>query len=653
MSLMRQLWLTVIVSAIVAFMGSLLVSIWSAQGYLTQQLQRKNDDIASSLALAMTQQAKDPVIIELQVAALFDTGYYQMISVTDPLDQVIVQRIQNTSEANVPFWFSRAFPVSARPGLAQISDGWKQFGKVTVISHTQFVYQALWEQAGRLLLWFLLGGSTVGMLGMITLRAIGRSLSDVVNQAEAIGDRRFITIAEPRTPELHTLARAMNNMVERVRQMYNEAAAGLEKLLRLVNYDQLTGLPNRDYFMAYLKEQLSGNQAASNGVLAVMRLPDLNSLNEQLGRGRTDKLLKDIGQIFTEFSQEQDGAMAGRIKSGDIAVVLPGASDLQVVSQQLDKLFREQLVLKWPGLTEIYHLGVIRYEHGKGLGETLSRVDHALALAEGKGVNASHLIESDVQMKIIPGEQWRILLTQAVSSASITLDFYPVITKEGTTLHLEGMVRLQRPEPGTPLLTAGDFMPMAAHLNLTAAIDLEVIRLALLHLPTIVEDVALNLAAETINNWPFRTNLAKLLGSNPELCPRLWFEVTEYGALKHFDAFKDLCLMLKNSGCHIGIEQFGQRLTESEKLTELGLDFIKVHPGLIHDIEKNTGNQEFLNRFCGIAHTLGIIVIAVGVRNKIELSLLKSLGIDGATGPGITSVQGLPRNLACSRSNLV
>jgi len=637
MSLMRQLWLTVIVSAIVAFAGSLLISIWSAQGYLTQQLQRKNDDIASSLALAMTQQAKDSITLELQVAALFDTGYYQMIAVTDPLGQVIVQRVQNTSETNVPFWFSRAFPITARPGIAQIIDGWKQYGKVTVTSHTQFVYQALWEQAGRLLLWFLLGGSAVGILGMITLRAIGHSLKDVVNQAGAIGERRFITIAEPRTPELHTLARAMNNMVERVRQMFNEATAGLEKLLRLVNYDQLTGLPNRDYFMAYLKEQLAGNQTASNGVLAVMRLPDLNTLNEQLGRGRTDKLLKEIGQIFTDFSQARDGAMAGRIKSGDIAMVLPGATDLHGILQQLVQLFREQLVLKWPGLKDIYHLGVICFEHGRGLGETLSRVDHALALAEGKGVNASHIIDSDAQMKIIPGEQWRILLTQAVRSGGITLDFYPVITQEGTTLHQEGMVRLQGLEPGTPLMTAGDFMPMAAHLNLTAEIDMEVVRLALFHLPTIVEDVAVNLAAETIGNWPFRTKLAKLLGSNPELCPRLWIEVTEYGAFKHFDAFKDLCLMLKNSGCHIGIEQFGQRLTESEKLTELGLDFIKVHPGLIHDIEKNTGNQEFLNRFCGIAHALGIIVIAVGVRNKTELSLLKSLGIDGATGPGIIS----------------
>jgi len=635
MSLMRQLWLAVVLSTVIAFTGSLLVSIWSAQGYLAQELERKNNDNAGALALAMTQQAKDPVTIELQVASLFDTGCYQMIAVTDSLDRIIVQRIQEKSEADVPSWFIRLFPVESRPGVAQISDGWRQYGQVTVISHTQFASQALWEQAGRLLLWFLVGGCGMGTLGTITLRAIGRSLADVVNQAEAIGDRRFITIIEPRTPELHALARAMNSMVTRLRRMFNEATTGLERLLRLVNYDQLTGLPGRDYFMAHLQEQLTGNQAAANGVLAVARLPDLNTINEMLGRGRTDTLLKEVGQIFSDFSKGRDGALPGRIKAGDIAIVLPGASNAQEISQQLEQLLSAQLVDKWPRMPDLYHLGIVCFEHGDGLGTTLSRVDHALALAENKGANAGHAIESNARIKGIPGEQWRALLTQAVTAGDVTLAFFPVVTREGTILHQEGMARLRAPEPDTPPLTAGDFMPMAAHLNLTTLIDLEVIRQALRHLSTMVEDVAINLAAETISNWPFRTGLAKLLSDNPELGPRLWFEVTEYGAFKHFDAFQDLCLMLKNSGCHIGVEQFGQQLAKSQKLTELGLDYIKIHPGLVHDIEKNTGNQEFLHRFCGIAHTLGILVIAVGVRNKTELSLLKSLGIDGATGPGI------------------
>lgn len=105
MSLMRQLWLAVVISAMVAFLGSLFISVWSAETYLSQHLERKNSDIANSLALSLTHLDKDKVMMDLQVAALFDTGYYQSISVSDPLGRVISQRTQDKLETDVPAWF--------------------------------------------------------------------------------------------------------------------------------------------------------------------------------------------------------------------------------------------------------------------------------------------------------------------------------------------------------------------------------------------------------------------------------------------------------------------------------------------------------------------------------------------------------------------
>lgn len=636
MSMMRQLWLAVVIMASVAFIGSLLISIWSAQEYLAQQLTRKNSDNANSLALSMTQMEKDPVAIDLQVAALFDTGYYQMISVVDPFGKTISERVQDKHEKSVPDWFVNLLPIASKPGMAQINDGWKQYGTVMVVSHNQFAYQALWEQAGKLLFWFCLGGGAVGLLGMLVLRVIGRSLNDVVNQAGAIGERRFIKIAEPRTPELRALASAMNGMVERIRQMFNEEAVYLEEMQHRVNHDQLTGLPNRDYFMAHLKRQLTGDDTAQCGVLAVLRLHDLNEVNDTLGRAGADELLQDLGRVFTDFSLLYENALPGRVKAGDIVVVLSGEDDPRGIAQQLGKMLTERLVVKWHELPDIYHLGVGFFERDGSLKEALSRVDFALALAEEQGANAWHAIENDMQMKAIPGEQWRTLLTHAVGANNLKLVFYPVIGLEGGVMHHEGMVRMQA-EPDKPSMMAGDFMPVAAHIKLTAPIDMEVIRLAIRHLSTITDDVAVNLSAETIGNWAFRNDLSELLRSHTDICPRLWFEVPEYGAFKHFGAFRDISLILKGFGCHVGIEHFGQRLSESQKLTELGLDYIKLHSSLMHGIVGNTNHQEFLRHLCVFAHTVGIIVIAVGVQSKTELSVLKSLGVDGVTGPSIKS----------------
>lgn len=634
MSLMRQLWFAVIVSAMLAFLGSLFISVWSAQAYLSQQLEHKNVDIANSLALSLTQLDKDKNMIDLQVAALFDTQNYQLISVSDSLGRVISQRQQSKLDTNVPTWFVHLFEIDSEPAIATISASRDKYGSVKVISHNQFAYQALWKQAGNLLFWFFLMGSIVGFLAMLVLRAIGRSLDLVVDQAGAIGERRLLTIAEPKIIELKALARAMNGMVERIWRLFNEEAARIDELRRRVNYDQLTRLPNREYFMAHFNAHLTATETAQCGVLVLIRLSDLNNINNILGRLETDKLLCEIGEIAMDFSRHYEDALSGRIKAGDIAIMVSGECDSGKVALQVAALLKGPLLIKWPALVDIYQLGAVSFERTASMMEILSKADHALTLAEDLGPNSCHAIEREEHTKVMPGEQWHSLLVQALKSGDIKLAFYPVLNKNGTLLHEEAMVRLKS-DADKELIVAGEFMPIASHFNLTPQVDLVVVRLALQHLSNVSDDVAVNISAASIANWTFRSELSKLLRGHPEICSRLWIEVTEYGAFKYFDAFKDICFALKGLGCHVGVEQFGQRLSEIKKITELGLDYVKLHSSLVDGIEENFGNQEFIRRFCEVVHTVGVIVIAVGVHSKEELEILKTLGVDAATGPAI------------------
>lgn len=636
MSLMRQLWLAVFISAIVAFIGSLFISVWSAQTYLSQQLERKNIDIANSLALSITQLDKEKVMIDLQVAALFDSGHYQSISVSDPLGRVISIRKQDKLDIDVPIWFVKLFEIESIPGIADISTSRDKYGSVQVISHNQFAYRALWQQAGNLLFWFGLIGAIVGLLAMLVLRSIGRSLDMVVNQAEAIGERRLMTIAEPRITELKALARAMNGMVERVWRLFNEEAGRIDELRRRVNHDQLTGLPNRDYFMAHFKAQLTATESAQCGVMALIRISDLNNINAILGRLETDNLLCQVGNICMNFSMQFEDALSGRIKAGEFAIVIPGECDARKINQQVTDMLKTQLSGKWHSLADIYLLGAASFERTENLVDIMSKVDHALTLAEGEGPNSSHALVRDEELNIMPGEQWHTLLMHAVKAGDMTLAFYPVLDKYGVVLHQEGMVRL-RTDPDKPLVMAGEFMPVVSHFGLSPQVDLDVAGMAVKYLSTVPDDVAINISAASIANWTFRNELAKLLRSQPQICSRLWVEVTEYGAFKHFDAFKDICFALKALGCQVGVEQFGQRMSEIKKITELGLDYVKLHPSLVDGIEANTDNQEFIRRFCEVVHTVGVSVIAVGVHSDAEWEKLKTLGVDAATGPAMVN----------------
>lgn len=636
MSLMRQLWLAVVISTILAFVGSLSISIWSARAYLAQQLERKNSDNASSLALSMTQQDKDPVNVDLQVSALFDTGYYQEISVTDPFGKVISQRLQDKTEASAPGWFIELFPIPSKPGLAQVSDGWKQYATVKVVSHNQFAYKALWEQLARLMMWFGIGGVVVGGVGVLFLKSIGRSLKDVVTQAVALGERRFITVPEPKPIELRTVTHAMNAMVERIKAIFAEEAARLDALRRKVNRDAVTGLSSREYFMSHLREILSGETFGSVGSLVFVRLLNVDQINAQLGHQRADVMLKELGAVLYEAGNDQPGQRAGRMKGGEFAVVCPTFEDPAAAAKDIHERLMTRWLPNWSAeIPDLFHLAAVQYQRNQSIGSLMTGVDEALARAETLGAN-SCFADSGAQKRMsVPAEQWRTLLTEAVGGGHLSLVFYPVVRGgNGVALHQEGVIRL-KPGGGDTVLSAGDFMPMAAKLNLTAPIDLGVVRLAIEHLRLGAGDVAVNLSAETIGDFNFRNQLVELLKGHPDMCKRLLFEVPEYGAFRAFDAFCDLARTLKQLGCRVGIEYFGQRFAESDKLASLGLDYIKVHPSYVQDIVNNAGNQEFLRGLCRAAHGLGIEVIALGVASKDDLALLAELGFDGATGPAI------------------
>ena len=80
----------------------------------------------------------------------------------------------------------------------------------------------------------------------------------MVDQAEAITERHFLTISEPRIPELRSIARATNDMVRRLHNRAIEETLQLEALNRRMNHDPVTGLANRAHFMNLLREAVDG-----------------------------------------------------------------------------------------------------------------------------------------------------------------------------------------------------------------------------------------------------------------------------------------------------------------------------------------------------------------------------------------------------------
>lgn len=635
MSLFRQLWLAVIVSTLIAFVGSFAVSMMTARQYLEEQLAIKNNDNAASLALSMSQMDKDPVTLELQVAALFDSGQYARIQVRDPEGLTLIEKTSPAVSDDVPAWFARLFPIASRPGSAQISTGWTQFGTVELVSHNRFAYRELWQGSWRLLMWFSLGGVLAGFLGMQILRRIKRPLDAVVGQARAISERRFIRIEEPATPELKSLARAMNVMVGRVKAMFEEEASRLEQVRREATLDPLTGLANRAYFMNRLAIALNDEDAPTRGSLIMLRLADLAGINRCAGRETADEVLRRTGAALRELAEKNPGAEAARLNGADFSLLLPGQNDPQPACQQLLAALQSLVAAQLLPENAIGHLGSSVYQHNEPVPQLLARVDAALAAAELQGPLAAQHVAEQSHCSASTQADWRSILTDALKDQRLRLIEFPVADSNGLLLHLECPLRLQAEESGD-WINAGSFMPVASRLSMTSELDLAAVKLALDRLAAGLPAVAVNLAGASLIVPDFTPRLLSLLQQRRELAGKLWLEVAESGAFQYFDAFLAFSLALRPLGCRLGIEHFGRQFSQIGRLHDIGLDYLKVDGSFIRNIHGDNGNQAFLKGLCNIAHGIGLTVIAEGVNNAEELATLPALGFDGATGPAVS-----------------
>jgi EAL domain-containing protein (putative c-di-GMP-specific phosphodiesterase class I)/GGDEF domain-containing protein len=562
-----------------------------------------------------------------------------LIRLTTPDGKTIVEREYSDADSrhSVPDWFVHLIPLSAQPGVAQVQDGWRQYGTLTVLSHSRYAYEALWDGRIALLAWFVIGGLLTGGVGTLIIRAVTHPLQEVVEQAEAIGNRRFVTIPEPGTSEFRSVVRAMNALSARIRRMLTDETARLEQLRRQSQHDTLTDLANRTQFMNQFGAALSREDAHASGYLFLARIINLATLNKEIGRAATDNLLLQFAQPLKAWREHHPESEAGRINASDLALLAPGSVDIESSAEALSAELR-QSVSGHPGADHMHlAFAATSYHAGQPQAQVLARLDAALAAAELRGGQTLQIADDDSPVLHTDLAAWRKDITHSLDGDGFRLASYPVLGKDGQLLHLEAPARLRLADAWQ---SAGVFMPWISRLGLHARLDLTVARAALALIRESDNPVGINLSTESICEAEFRQALRSELAASPDVVGRLWIDLPEPAALRHPGEFRALCDSLRILGCRLGIEHIDTRFSELHDLHELGLDYLKVDASIIRNIDSDIGNQNFLRGLALIAHSIGLMTIGEGVETEAEKETLFALGIDGATGKVIPNPRG-------------
>ncbi|WP_137940162.1 LapD/MoxY N-terminal periplasmic domain-containing protein [Chitinivorax sp. B] len=636
MTLLRRLWLTALGATFAAFVIGFVISMVNARSYLEQQLRAQSQDNATALALSMSQQSKDRATVELMVSALFDGGHFEVIRFQDAKGAVVIERSGGVHVTTVPSWFEAMFSITVLPGQAQVSDGWKQAGKVTVVAHSRFAYESLWKSA----IWFVLTMSLVGVVTGLILTALfnwaKRPIEDLMEHAKAVAARQYKTMAEPSVPELRRVARAFNAMVRQVREMFAEQSARIEALQREASKDTLTDLPNRAFFLGRFRDQLADESAHPNGMLVVLRIVGLLQFNRDQGRDAVDQVLAGIADRLRQLAAVQPEWLCARLNGADFALLMPGvAHDMaEQTLQAWMQSVRQAMMTLATDTRGVVSAGMTFYQHGEIEREVLARVDHALVQGETSEQGWIAVLRA-TDAQAAPERDWLRVLTRAIGEAEFELATFPVLSMIGEELHEEALLRLPDAETGK-VMTAGQFMPWVQRLGLSAEIDMAAATLACLQLRRDEGEISVNLLPATLGAEGWLARMQSLFEANRDVTPRLLFEVNEAGLALFGGALQAFTDMATRYQVRVGVEHFGRTFSSIPSLYELNLSFLKIDAGLIRDIDQQPSNQRLVKAIVGIAANAQCQVYAEGVHTAAEHAVLVTLGLNGYTGPEAT-----------------
>lgn len=642
MTLYRQLIIFTLFLFFLLFAGTWYAKLDSTRSFLADQLESHAQDTATSLGLSVSQHVikNDMPSVESMINAVFDRGYYEIIRVVDAKEKVMIERVQGVKIENVPPWFIRWISLKAPEASANVMSGWIQAGTIEVKSHPGFAYKTLWEDMVNTTLWFIACGLFVLIAGGFGLRFLLKPLVLVERQADALCRKEYeIQERVPWTKELRRVVEAMNRMTCKVKEMFEEQVTQAEGLRERSYHDPVTGLGNRRYFDTQITARLDRRDSVTKGILLLIKLNDLDKLNQSKGFQAGDELLKRVARLLQEATKPYASCALARLTGGDFGIFLPDAPPWDAatiagsVANQLGGLAAERLA----ETDNVGYVGAATYETTTTLGRLLSEADLALTAARQAGPNGSSIraITGEMDKAPLGQQQWKEMLEKALLERRISLDAQPVVktTDRNHLLHLEIFSRIIQVDG--EFLSAGVFMPLAERLKLVSSIDRIVLEevMQLDSSKLAVGSIAVNVSPASLQDEAFLQWLRSSLKTLPRTAPRIIFEFSEFSAVQNLNLVKEFSSFVREYGHAMGLDHYGQSFSNLGYLKSMRPDYVKIDRAYTGELkDEESDSRFFIGSLCSVAHSIDIKVIAEGVETEQQWQILRELNLDAIQG---------------------
>lgn len=403
------------------------------------------------------------------------------------------------------------------------------------------------------------------------------------------------------------------------------------RLRNLAFVDPLTGLPNRQGFVAVIDARIAA-APDREGRVALIDLNGFGEVNNVLGHDQGDELLRAVAARLGQGLPE--GTTIARLGADTFGLL---GDEAAMTPEAIHALFVEPLPLHGASRPMSVTVGLADIGQVSGDGRTLLRKTD-VALRRAKQENARSMwYRSEDATEL--GVRLRLLdeLRAALAAGDINVAYQPQIRlADGRIVGFEALARW-RTADGRDIPPA-TFVPLAEQSGLIVELGRLVLRRALGDLARLRRTMgaeltmAVNMSmlefqdSDTLGHIQQALEAAGLPGSALEV------ELTESLAAQDPAALAVRLKSFRDEGIQIAIDDFGTGFSSLGRLASLPLDRLKIDRSFLADVEHPSSQRTIVAVMVELAHAFGLDVVAEGVETPGQLDALARLGCSLAQG---------------------
>jgi diguanylate cyclase (GGDEF)-like protein/PAS domain S-box-containing protein len=435
-------------------------------------------------------------------------------------------------------------------------------------------------------------------------------------------------------------------------QDISERKQSEQEIHRLAYFDSLTGLPNRVLFKDRLTQALlHARRYRTTLATLFLDLDRFKVINDTLGHNVGDLLLKSVADRLAESVRHSDSVSRSVEKEENYSFARLGGDEFTVlltnlrevhdagkVARRIVEAMAKPFSIEGNEIFVTVSVGIAIFPvDGDSVDALLKNADSAMYHAKEEGRNNFQFYSNTLnaaanERLILEGE-----LRHAVDREEFVVFYQPQIDlRTGGIIGAEALVRWQHPQRG--LLPPAEFLPAAMDTGLIRAIDEWVLRTACRHNQTWQQRgkmpvrISVNVSNSLFHGNTLLPVVAEALNQTGLTPACLELELTESIAMRNVDASIAMLTTLKAMGVLLSIDDFGTGYSSLSYLQRLPINMVKIDQSFIQEILTQARPAPIVRAIIAMAHSLNLLVLAEGVEQEAQRTLLLEEGCDQAQG---------------------